>query len=77
VSSASTAAATLGAGRVGSARTASADTAAHCAPAPAGRVSDPVQALAYLSEALDFLAHADPAEWGETPHGFSLSSVWR
>jgi hypothetical protein len=65
VSSATTAAATLGAGRVGSARTASADTAAHCAPAPAGRVSDPVQALAYLSEALDFLAHADPADWSE------------
>jgi hypothetical protein len=28
-------------------------------------VTDPVQALAYLSQALDFLAHADPADWGE------------
>ncbi|HXB46294.1 MAG TPA: hypothetical protein VNW50_00925, partial [Streptosporangiaceae bacterium] len=30
---------------------------------PGGRVTDPVQALACLSEALDFLAHANPAEW--------------
>ncbi|HEY2078656.1 MAG TPA: hypothetical protein VGH53_20175 [Streptosporangiaceae bacterium] len=34
-----------------------------CSGSPGRRVSDPVQALAYLSEALDFLAHANPAEW--------------
>ncbi|HEY2074910.1 MAG TPA: hypothetical protein VGH53_01115, partial [Streptosporangiaceae bacterium] len=32
---------------------------------PDVQVTDPVQALAYLSEALDFLAHANPAEWAE------------
>src|SRR5215469_2792767 len=33
------------------------------AGSPGGRVTDPVQALGYLSAALDFLAHASPAEW--------------
>ncbi|HUB42375.1 MAG TPA: hypothetical protein VMA72_26280, partial [Streptosporangiaceae bacterium] len=35
------------------------------AGSPGGRVTDPIQALAYLSEALDYLAHASPAEWAE------------
>ena len=29
------------------------------------RVTDPVQALRLLSATMDFLAHANPAEWGE------------
>jgi hypothetical protein len=35
------------------------------AGSPDSRVTDPVQALAYLGAALDFLAHTNPAEWAE------------
>jgi hypothetical protein len=58
-----TASAGTATGSAGPARTAVADTAATDPAADGVQVTDPVQALALLSGALDFLAHADAAEW--------------
>ena len=60
-----TAASSVGCPDAGSACGADSGTGSPGAGPPGVRVSDPVQALAYLGQALEFLAHANPAEWPE------------
>src|SRR5262249_14600269 len=63
-SAGSTSADSAGCGTTGG--SAFADTGGRSSEAMAGvRVTDPVQAVALLSAALDFLAHGDAAQWPE------------